>query len=94
MKSRLQSAGLDALAPAEFAAQFSALAPLMHLQLFSARALQVMADRAGLQTVRISPLTSLATAVLVDSGRQLNRALRNPLKRWLARGTWQWFRRP
>jgi len=43
MKSRLQSAGVDTMTPAEFNAQFSALAPLMHLQLFSAQALQVMA---------------------------------------------------
>ncbi len=93
MKARLQSAGLEALKPAEFAAQFSALTPLMHLQLFSARSLEIMGERAGLSRIRISPLTSLATTVLLDSGRQLNRALRNPVKRWLASGTWQWFRR-
>jgi 2-polyprenyl-3-methyl-5-hydroxy-6-metoxy-1,4-benzoquinol methylase len=93
MKGKLHSANFEALAPAEFAAQFSALVPLQHLQLFSARSLQVMGHRSGLERLRISPFTSLATTVLVDSGRQLNRAINNPFKRWLARGTWQWFRR-
>jgi 2-polyprenyl-3-methyl-5-hydroxy-6-metoxy-1,4-benzoquinol methylase len=93
MKSKLQSTNFETLTPGEFTAQFSDLMPLQHLQLFSARSLQTMGTRAGLTVKRISPLTSLATAVLVDSGRQFNRTIRNPLKRWLARGTWQWFRR-
>ena len=93
MKAKLRSTNFETLAPGEFESRFSALTPLLHLQLFTGRALQNMGDRAGLKHVRIPPLTSLATTVLVDSGRQFNRALRNPLNRWLARGTWQWFRR-
>lgn len=93
MKSRLWKTDFAALMPREFEQKFSALAPLQHLQLFSARSLQAMGARTGVEPLRVSPFTSLATTVLVDSGRQLNRVMRNPLKRWLARGTWQWFRR-
>jgi 2-polyprenyl-3-methyl-5-hydroxy-6-metoxy-1,4-benzoquinol methylase len=93
MRASLQSTNFATMTQGEFEAQFSDLKPLMHLQLFSARSLQTMGSRAGLKHLRISPVTSLATSVLLDSGRQLNRAIRNPFKRWLARGTWQWFRR-
>lgn len=71
-----------------------ALAPLEHVNLFTARSLQGLAGRVGLERYRIPLLKSLGAGQLWNLPRQLNRNLVVPFKRWFNRSTYQWFRKP
>lgn len=74
-----------------FSEDFRALIPLHHINLFSRTSLIALARRAGLVHYQIPLPLSYAAIVGFHSLRQLNRNAYNPLKRHLARKTWQYF---
>ena len=77
-----------------FQTEFHALAPLSHINLFTATSLRALASAAGLESMRLPLRTAYALMTGFHSARQLNRNLYNPLKRHRALGTWQYFRKP
>ncbi len=77
-----------------FKREFHALAPLSHINLFTAASLRALAAAAGLESFRVPLRTCYAVMTGFHSARQLNRNLYNPFKRHRARGTWQFFRKP
>lgn len=78
----------------QFDAFFLHIEPLIHINLFTPDNIIQMGRKAGLEPYRIPLGLSYASMVLFDSGRQWNRNLRQPWKRWRSRGTWQFFRKP
>lgn len=77
----------------EFKRELHAMSPLSHINLFSQRSLTAMAERAGLEAFRVPLRTCYSVMTGFHSARQVNRNLYNPLKRFRARGTWQFFRK-
>ncbi|MDQ3622342.1 MAG: class I SAM-dependent methyltransferase, partial [Verrucomicrobiota bacterium] len=77
-----------------FKRDFHALSPLSHINLFSATSLGALAAAARLESFRVPLQMCYAVMTGFHSARQLNRNLYNPLKRYSARGTWQFFRKP
>lgn len=68
--------------------------PLVHINLFTPANLINMGLVAGLSRYRVPLGLSYSSMILFNSGRQWNRNLYKPFKRWLSNGTWQFFRRP
>lgn len=89
---RLKQGGYDDLAV--FEREFFPLSPLSHINLFTARSLIELGERLGLEPFRVPLRQCYATMTGFHSARQWNRNLYNPLKRYLAKGTWQFFRKP
>lgn len=87
---RLRAAGyaLD-----DFVRECHALSPLSHINLFTARSLRHLADRAGLTSVRLPLRMCYSVMTGFHSARQVNRNLYNPWKRHRSNGTWQFFRK-
>jgi SAM-dependent methyltransferase len=75
-----------------FKQEFSALAPLSHINLFTAKSLTALAAKAGLESYRLPLKTTYAAMTGFHSARQLNRNLYSPFKRHMAAQTWQYFR--
>jgi len=88
---KIQRAKAGAYDPAAFIRAFESMWPLLHLNLFETANLQIMAHKAGLSPYRVPLAIGYAAMTLFDTPRQWNRNLYNPFKRWLARGTWQYF---
>lgn len=78
----------------EFERDFFPLSPLSHINLYSADSLVELGRRLGLESMRVPLRKCYATMTGFLSARQWNRNLYNPLKRHLAKGTWQFFRKP
>lgn len=76
---------------AQFLKDFDTLAPMQHINLFSARALKALALQTGLKPFKIPLLKLFQSVAAPFSWKQLNRALYNPLKRHSAQGTCQYF---
>ena len=70
------------------------LAPLSHVNLFTAHSLQRLGSDAGLESFRPPFFAWLGAGQLWNLPRQFNHNLVVPWKRWLKRGTHQWFRKP
>jgi SAM-dependent methyltransferase len=70
------------------------LAPLSHVNLFTAHSLQRLGCDAGLESFRAPFLAWLGAGQLWNQPRQFNHNLVVAWKRWLKRGTYQWFRKP
>ena len=78
----------------ELDAFFAHIEPLIHINLFRPDNLVQMAIKAGLEPFRVPLGLSYSSMVLFNNGRQWNRNLYQPFKRWRSRGTWQFFRKP
>ncbi len=94
IEEKLARLGRGGYALDEFKREFHALAPLSHINLFTATSLRALASAAGLNHFRVPLRTCYAVMSGFHSGRQINRNLYNPLKRYRARGTWQFFKKP
>lgn len=73
--------------------RIDALEPLIHINLFSNRALNALATRVGLRSVSLPLLTGFGAAQLWNIPRQIGRNLTVPWKRWRRNGTYLWFTR-
>jgi hypothetical protein len=70
-----------------------ALRPAHHVNLFSRDALHHLARQAGLTPFRVPLRLLYGSTAGPFSFRQLNRAIRNPLKRWRSNRCWQYYRK-
>lgn len=77
----------------EFSKKYDSISPFIHLNLFNEKSLVMLGARAGLERIRIPLRLSYSTMTLFNSMRQINRNFYRPLKQYLARGTWQFFRK-
>jgi 2-polyprenyl-3-methyl-5-hydroxy-6-metoxy-1,4-benzoquinol methylase len=68
-----------------------ALYPLIHVNLFSRKCLENLANRVNLKPVKLPLMKWLGAGQLWNIPRQLNRNLRTPFKRWLGKDTYLWF---
>ena len=84
----------DSPSRAELDAFFLHIEPLIHINLFQPANIISMGREAGLEPFRVPLGLSYSSMVLFNSGRQWNRNLYQPWKRWRSRGTWQFFRKP
>ncbi|MGB0579778.1 MAG: methyltransferase domain-containing protein [Limisphaerales bacterium] len=73
---------------------FLHIEPLIHINLFQSDNIVFMGKQAGLEHFRVPLGLSYSSMILFNTGRQLNRNLYQPWKRWRSRGTWQFFRKP
>lgn len=73
---------------------FLHIEPLVHINLFQPANIVEMGREAGLEPFRVPLGLSYSSMVLFNSGRQWNRNLYQPWKRWRSNGTWQFFRKP
>lgn len=71
-----------------------ALAPLEHVNLFSADSLRLLGKCCGLQPVRLPFFKWMGAGQLWNLPRQFNRNLVTPWKRWRNQGTYAWFQKP
>ena len=69
------------------------LCPLEHVNLFSRPSLNRLAENAGLAVYRPPFFKWFGAGQLWNMPRQLNRNFCTPFKRWLAQGTYGWFRK-
>jgi len=86
---RLGRGGYDDLKV--FEREFFPLAPLSHVNLYTARSLRELGTQLGLTPYQIPLGMSYGAMTGFFSARQLNRNLIHPWKRHLAQGTWQFF---
>ncbi len=70
-----------------------ALAPLLHINLFSNHSLRVLGANVGLKPVSLPFFKWLGAGQLWNIPRQLGRNLTVPYKRWSRQGTYLWFQR-
>ncbi len=69
-----------------------ALYPLLHVNLFSNRSLQLLGAHSGLDCVSLPFFKSLGAGQIWNMPRQFGRNLTLPWKRWRRNGTCLWFR--
>lgn len=74
-------------------ARIDALEPLIHINLFTNRALRELGRKAGMEAVSLPFFTSLGAGQMWNLPRQIGRNLSVPRKRWLRQGTYLWFSR-
>jgi hypothetical protein len=75
------------------AEQIDPLEPLVHINLFSNRALRSLGGAAGLKPARLPFFKWLGAGQLWNMPRQFGRNVTVPQKRWRGSGTYLWFRR-
>jgi hypothetical protein len=73
---------------------FLHIEPLVHINLFQQANIVGMGREAGLEPFRVPLGLSYSSMLLFNTGRQWNRNLYQPWKRWRSTGTWQFFRKP
>jgi hypothetical protein len=74
-------------------ARIDALEPLIHINLFSNRALRELGRKVGMEAVSLPFFAWLGAGQMWNLPRQIGRNLSVPKKRWLRQGTYLWFRR-